>query len=190
MNSTNLAIIVAVVVVAAAVGIWLALRARRTRKLHSRFGTEYERTVGEIGSRSKAEHALLEREQRVKALPLRDLDPAERQGFVDHWSRLQAEFVDDPQASIVHADVLVGDVMKARGYPVADFEQRAADISVDHPIVVDNYRRAHAIAMRRNEGAGSTEDLRQAMVHYRTLFEDLTRAPQESGGSAPAAESP
>ena len=188
MNTNTLAIIVAVVLVVAAVAIWLTLRARRSRRLHSRFGTEYERTVGEVGDRSKAEQALIEREQRVKALPLRALDAAERQGFIDNWTRLQGEFVDDPQASIVHADVLVGDVMKARGYPVTDFEQRAADISVDHPVVVDNYRRAHAIAMRRNEGAGSTEDLRQAMVHYRALFEELTRAQPGAASSEAAPE--
>jgi hypothetical protein len=95
---------------------------------------------------------------------------------------VQAEFVDDPTASVVHADVLVGDVMKARGYPVADFDQRAADISVDHPVVVENYRAAHDIAMRHTAGQATTEDLRQAMVHYRRLFEDLT-----SAGVAPAA---
>jgi hypothetical protein len=174
MNTTAIVIIVAVVVVlAVAFLIWR--RRNRTQQLHDRFGSEYGRAVEQTGSRSKAETALLERQARVAALPLRELTTEERARFGEAWTRFQAEFVDDPQASVVHVDVLVADVMKARGYPVADFDQRAADISVDHPVVVENYRAAHGIAVRHSLGEATTEDLRQAMIHYRTLFEDLTR---------------
>jgi hypothetical protein len=175
MNSTT-AIVVAVVILVLLVAAFLIWRRRdQTGKLRDRFGSEYSRAVEETGSRSKAEAALLERQARVAALPLRDLPAEDRARFSDAWLRVQTEFVDDPQASVVHADVLLGDVMKARGYPVADFEQRAADISVDHPVVVENYRAAHDIAMRHTAGQATTEDLRQAMIHYRTLFEEITR---------------
>lgn len=176
MNNTTaivIAVVVIVVLLAAAFLVWR--RREQTGKLRDRFGPEYGRAVEETGSRSKAEAELRERQARVAALPLRDLSPEDRARFGDAWTRVQAEFVDDPAASVVHADVLVGDVMKARGYPVADFDQRAADISVDHPVVVENYRAAHEIAMRHTAGQATTEDLRQGMVHYRRLFEELTR---------------
>lgn len=174
MNTTAvvIAIVVVIVLLLAAFLIWR--RRRQTGDLRGRFGPEYERAVEQTGSRTKAEAELRERQARVSALPLRDLSADDRARFGDAWARVQAEFVDDPPASVVHADVLLGDVMKARGYPVADFEQRAADISVDHPVVVENYRAAHDIAMRHISGQASTEDLRQAMVHYRRLFEELT----------------
>lgn len=169
--------LIGIIVVAAAVlilAVWLISRNRRSHQLKDRFGSEYGRAVEHAGSRRGAERELAARQERVKALPLRTLSSAERDRFAADWTRVQAEFVDDPQASVVHADVLLGDVMKARGYPVADFDQRAADISVDHPVVVENYRAGHDIAMRHVGGKATTEDLRQAMVHYRKLFEELT----------------
>jgi hypothetical protein len=174
MNTTAIVIAVVVVVVLLVAAFLIWRRRHQTGQLRGRFGTEYERAVEHTGSRTKAEAELREREARVSALPLRDLTADERVRFGDAWARVQAEFVDDPQASVVHADVLLGDVMKARGYPVADFEQRAADISVDHPVVVENYRAAHDIAMRHTSGQATTEDLRQAMIHYRRLFEELS----------------
>lgn len=173
MNTTSIVIAV-VVIVALLIAAFVLWRRERTGKLRNQFGSEYGRAVEETGSRRKAEAELRERQERVAALPLRDLTADDRARFGDGWQRVQAEFVDDPPASVVHADVLVGDVMKARGYPVADFDQRAADISVDHPVVVENYRAAHDIAIRHTAGQATTEDLRQAMVHYRRLFEDLT----------------
>ncbi|HWF00219.1 MAG TPA: hypothetical protein VG248_10525 [Caulobacteraceae bacterium] len=181
--------IIGIVVVAAAVvllAVWLLGRQRRSHQLKDRFGSEYGRAVESTGSRRDAERELEAREERVKSLPLRALSTSERDRFTTDWTRVQAEFVDDPQASVVHADVLLGDIMKARGYPVADFEQRAADISVDHPVVVENYRAGHDIAMRHAGGNASTEDLRQAMVHYRRLFEDLTGETQDDVDSTPA----
>lgn len=188
MNTTAIVIAV-VVVIALLVAAFLIWRRRhQTGNLRDRFGPEYARAVEQTGSRSKAETELLERQARVSALPLRDLSAQDRARFGDAWAKVQAEFVDDPQASVVHADVLLGDAMKARGYPVADFEQRAADISVDHGVVVENYRTAHDIAMRHTAGHATTEDLRQAMVHYRRLFEELTgeAAPVPAASATPA----
>ncbi|HEY1925941.1 MAG TPA: hypothetical protein VGG92_00605 [Caulobacteraceae bacterium] len=187
MNTTSIVIAV-VVVVALLIAAFVLWRRQRSGKLRDQFGPEYGRAVEETGSRRKAEAELRDRQERVAALPLRDLSSEDRARFGDGWTRVQAEFVDDPPASVVHADVLVGDVMKARGYPVADFEQRAADISVDHSVVVENYRAAHDIAMRHTAGRATTEDLRQAMVHYRRLFEDLTQddAPAQAA-AAPVA---
>ncbi|MBV8684188.1 MAG: hypothetical protein JO111_15025 [Caulobacteraceae bacterium] len=188
--STTAIVIAVVVVVVLLIAAFILWRRERTGKLRSRFGPEYARTVEDVGSRRKAEAELRERQARVAAFSLRDLTAEDRTRFSDAWARVQAEFVDDPPAAVVHADVLLGDVMKARGYPVADFEQRAADISVDHPIVVENYRAAHDIAMRHTSGQATTEDLRQAMVHYRRLFEELTHGEAAlQPAPAPAARS-
>lgn len=188
MNTTAIIIAVVVVVVLLVAAFLIWRRRHETGNLRDQFGPEYARTVEQTGSRSKAEAELRERQARVSALPLRELSTDDRARFGDAWARVQAEFVDDPQASVVHADVLLGDVMKARGYPVADFGQRAADISVDHPVVVENYRAAHDIAMRHTSGQATTEDLRQAMVHYRRLFEELTgeTAPAPAASAIPA----
>lgn len=172
-TNTLLVVILAlllVVVVALAVS---ATRRRHSDELRERFGPEYDRAVQQYGDPRKAEAELLSRAKRVEAFDLHDLAPDERNRFAEEWRATQAEFVDDPDKSIAHADRLVKRVMQARGYPVGDFEQRAADISVDHPTVVNHYRTAHEIALRQSQGKANTEDLRQAMVHYRALFEDL-----------------
>lgn len=170
-----IAIIVAVLVV---IGIVLAIvRKRQGDRLKEHFGPEYERQVREAGgSRSKAEAELLKREKRVEKLDIHPLDPKEREAFMADWQEVQAEFVDDPERSIAKADALVAEVMKARGYPVDDFEQRAQDISVEHPGLVENYRSAHAIAERRAEGKANTDDLRAAFIGYRSLFDDLLKS--------------
>lgn len=164
-------LIVALVVVAGAA--FVLLRQKKTHQLQSRFGPEYERSVQETGDRHRAEAELQKREERVAHLEIRPLAPEDQIRFSDAWRSVQALFVDDPGRAIAEADRLVIEVMRLRGYPVTDFEQRAADISVDHPRVVENYRAAYAIARRSSRGEATTEDLRQAMVHYRTLFEDL-----------------
>ena len=179
MSVTTIAvIIVVVVIVVAGIATLLSLRKRRTERLRSRFGgTEYARAVKEGGSRRHAEAGLDKRTERVESFHVRSLAPADRARFQDSWRRIQGRFVDGPAAAVAEADQLLGDVMSTRGYPVSDFEQRAADISVDHPLVMENYRKAHEIATRQTKGQASTEDLRQAMIHYRTLFEELVREP-------------
>jgi type II secretory pathway pseudopilin PulG len=179
ISTTQIAIVIAIVVMAAAgVAIWIFTRKRRTERLRTQFGgAEYTRAIQEGGSRRKAETALDERADRVEGLHIQPLAPGDRARFVETWGRVQARFVDGPGSAVTDADRLLGDVMSARGYPVSDFEQRAADISVDHPLVLENYRAAHESALRQTQGKASTEDLRQAMIHYRTLFEELVREP-------------
>ena len=192
LSARDLAIIVAaativVGVIVAAVATWLSLRKRRTENLRTQFGrAEYERAVKEDGSRRHAEAGLKERNERVESLPIRALAPGDRARFIESWQRIQARFVDGPGGSVTEADQLLGDVMSTRGYPVSDFEQRAADISVDHPTVLQNYRTAHEIAVRQAEGLANTEDLRQAMIHYRTLFEELVGQPELTQAKAAA----
>jgi len=184
---TSTAIILAVIVVAALIGLALFMRRRRTTHLRSQFGPEYERAVEETGARGKAEAVLATRAKRVEGFEIHPLTTEDRSRFDGSWRQVQAEFVDDPRAAVGHADQLLGEVMQARGYPVTDFEQRSEDLSVDHPAVVQNYRAAHDIALRHARGEAGTEDLRQAMIHYRALFDDLVAdaAPQPS--PAPAA---
>ena len=165
-------VIFAVIIVALIVIAWAIARKRRTEALRRRFGPEYERTVREQGP-GKAETVLLERKQRVEKFSVRTLGAAERERFISEWRGLQTRFVDDPKGAVTDADKLVTKVMQVRGYPMSDFEQRAADISVDHPQVVDNYRAAHEIALRHHRGEATTEDLRKAMLYYRSLFDDL-----------------
>ena len=176
MENSTLIIIIAVVIAVAAVG-WFVMQKRRTESLKHRFGPEYDRAVKEHGDLRKAEAVLGAREKRVEQFHMVSLSPADRSRFAADWKAAQARFVDSPKAAIQDADSLVGSVMQARGYPVGDFEQRAADVSVDHPRVVDNYRKAHAIALRNQKEGATTEELRTAMVHYRTLFEDLLETP-------------
>jgi hypothetical protein len=171
-NTVILVLAVFAVVVIAGFAIW-AMQRRRSRELRQRFGPEYERAVGSAHDKRKAEADLRERQDRVDALEIRPLDPAARDRFSERWREVQAMFVDDPGSAVDQADTLIEEVMRARGYPVGDFEQRAADVSVNHPQVVDHYRTAHAIATRRRSGDGATEQLRQAFVHYRALFADL-----------------
>lgn len=171
MNETLL--IALAVIVVLAVGAWLFLQRRQSQHLQSRFGPEYDHEVEEKGSRRKAESELAEREKRVKKLDVRPLEPAARDGFRHRWTQVQARFVDDPPGAVAEADDLLGEVMRTRGYPVRDFEQNAGDISVDHPEVVKHYRAGHDIAVRHQRGEASTEELRQAMIHYRALFDEL-----------------
>jgi hypothetical protein len=166
-------IVLIVVLVVIAGAAFFYTQQQKTRQLRARFGSEYDRSLQETGNRRHAEAELAKREERVAHLDIRPLMPDDRARFSNAWRSVQAQFVDDPGRSIAEADRLVTEVMRVRGYPVADFEQRAADISVDHPRVVDNYRAAYAIARRSGRGEANTEDLRQAMVHYRALFEDL-----------------
>jgi len=185
-------IVVALLVVLAL----FAGRQRRSRKLRERFGPEYDRTVAETGDRKEAETQLQERTERRQQLDIVALDPADRDRYVEAWRQTQARFVDEPAEATREADRLVTDVMRKRGYPIDDFEQRAADISVDHPQVVDDYRAAQAIAAANERGEASTEDLRQALVHYRSLFEELLevdradddRQPYDGRADRPAEE--
>jgi hypothetical protein len=171
MEVLILVVLVAGIVLAA--GFWLIQRSRRRQELKGRFGSEYDRTLEKAESRGEGEKELAEREKRVELLQLKELDPRETQRFGDEWRNTQGRFVDDPGASIQEADSLVQEVMSARGYPITNFEQQAADISVDHPEVLSNYRAAHTIAEANALRPASTEALRQAMVHYRALFEEL-----------------
>jgi hypothetical protein len=180
MNVTAIVVAVVVILVVAAVVAWYFTSQRRRReRLREQFGPEYERTVEAYGERGEAEQALQARTERVAALHIHPLASEESARYGDEWRQVQSHFVDDPEDAIADADMLCTEVMQARGYPMGDFEQRAADISVDHPQVVEHYRAAHAIAIEAERGNAGTEQLRQAMVHYRTLFEDLigTREP-------------
>ena len=170
-QSTMIAIVVAVLVLAA-IG-WLVWQRQRSEALRERYGPEYERTVNQLGDKRRAESELLRRQERVAALEIRPLSAQQRDQYQQRWRAVQTRFVDDPKGAVTDADALVEDVMKTRGYPISEFDQRAADLSVHHPRVVDNYRAARDIAQRHRQGRATTEDLRQAMVHYRGLFDDL-----------------
>jgi hypothetical protein len=175
----KLIVLVAVVILIIAVVIWLYARKRKstTADLRQKFGPEYERAVLAHGSERKAEAKLTDREKRVEKLNIRDLDSMERERFSKRWEAVQSRFVDSPKGAVAEADDLVSSVMKARGYPLSDFDQRADDISVDHPRVMENYRSAHEIALRVGKDEPSTEELRTAMIHYRSLFEELVQVP-------------
>lgn len=165
------AIIVAAIIIAIAVA---ATRRARSRTLQQRFGPEYDRAVRATGGdRTAAERDLTERETRVRRMHIEELPAGARDRYAEEWRTVQTRFVDQPREALRDADDLVTSVMRDRGYPMNDFEQRAADLSPDHPQVIDNYRAAHGIASRSERGEATTEDLRQAMVHYRTLFNDL-----------------
>ena len=166
-------VLIAIVIIGLIVGVWFAIKTKRTKELRSRFGPEYHRAVRSQGDASTAEKVLHQREQRVSKLKIAPLDEEQRSRFADKWEREQAHFVDQPREAVEAADRLVAEVMRARGYPVSDFEQRVADVSVDHPVVVENYRIAHDIAVRDSREPVSTEELRNAMLHYRALFADL-----------------
>src|SRR5579864_9388444 len=169
--------LVAAVIVIVAVLAWLYVRKRRSRTqdLRQKFGSEYDRAVLAHGSERKAQSKLEDREKRVEKLKIRDLDPSEHERYSKQWEAVQSRFVDSPKGAVAEADDLVSSVMKTRGYPVSDFDQRAADISVDHPRVVENYRSAHEIALRLGKDQTTTEDLRTAMIYYRSLFEKLVQ---------------
>jgi hypothetical protein len=168
-----------VVILIIAVLAWLYVRKRRssTADLRHKFGPEYDRAVREQGSERKAAAQLADREKRVEKLNIRDLDPVEHDRFSKQWESVQSRFIDSPKGAVAEADDLVSSLMKVRGYPVSDFDQRAADISVDHPRVVENYRSAHEIALRVGKAETTTEELRTAMIHYRWLIEELMQVP-------------
>jgi hypothetical protein len=176
MDNTTL-IIVVVAVLAVLAAAYVFVQKRRSTELRSKFGPEYERAVIETGAKGKAEAELAERAKRVKKFDIRPLPAGQADTFIRNWKATQARFVDDPKGAIQEADDLLGELMSARGYPVTDFEQRAADLSVDHGELVHNYRIAHQVAVRHSRGEAGTEDLRQAMIHYRALFEDLIDEP-------------
>jgi hypothetical protein len=172
-------VIVALVVLAILGAVaWTYMRKQRTQQLRGQFGPEYDRTVQQYQDPHSAEQVLEQRRARVEHLQIRPLAPQERARYSEQWHGVQARFVDDPAGAMGQADHLVGEVMQARGYPMGDFETRAADVSVDHPQVVEHYRAARAIATRAQGGQATTEELRQAMVHYRALFADLLEAQQ------------
>ncbi len=160
-------------IVVVALVIWQAMKQRRTRELQGRFGPEYDRTLDVAESKRDAEAELSARADRRDELEIRPLTTAARERYLVEWQRVQAKFVDDPDGAVRDADMTIQSVMADRGYPVDDFEQRAADVSVDHPQVVENYRLGHRLARASALGDGTTEDLRQAMQHYRLLFEEL-----------------
>lgn len=168
------AVMVVAVLVAMAVIYSRNQRVARAR-LRERFGPEYVRAVQEQGSERRAVAQLADRQDRVERFNIRDLTPSEREQFAIRWNALQLRFVDSPRGAVAEADDLIVLVMQTRGYPMSDFEQRAADLSVHHPIVVDNYRTAHAIALRLRGSEAGTEDLRKAMIHYRALFDEMVR---------------
>lgn len=171
-DNTTILIVAGVVLVLLLLG-WLLMRRRRTDTLREHFGDEYQRTVETQGGRAKAEAELLEREKRAKKLEIRPLTPDENQRFTTDWQSAKALFVDSPAEAIGRSDRLLADLMKARGYPMGDFDARHANLTVDHGDVAKNYLAGHEIAERANTGAASTEELRQAMQHYETLFSDL-----------------
>ena len=173
-SQTMMWIVIAVVVVLAVGAIaWTYMQRQRRVRLRERFGPEYDRTVHEVGTPQKAEAILDARARRVEKLKIRPLSREQGESFSREWRRVQGLFVDDPDGAVAAADRLVTQVMAARGYPIEDFETRAADLSVDHPRVVENYRIARALALRRERREAGTEELRQAVVNYRALFTDL-----------------
>jgi predicted metalloendopeptidase len=179
--------IVAIIAIAAlilgAVAVWYMGNARKN-KIRGQFGEEYDRAVmRHDGKEGEASRELAERQKRVEKYRLRELEPAQRERFSDEWRSVQTRFVDSPDGAINEADHLVQQVMDARGYPVKDFDQQAEDISVEHPDLVTNYRRAHAIAEANDDGKASTEDMRQAFIYYRSLFAELLGSSNARAGA-------
>ena len=199
--SSTMTIVIAIVVVLAIVAVGLlvvaAMRSRRSQQLRQRFGTEYERAVDETGDQHQAERLLQDRMDRRRELPIRDLEPAARERYAMEWHAVQSRFVDDPRGAVASADQLVTSVMRDRGYPAESFEQQVADVSVDHADTVDAYRRGRDV-LANARGEVATDDLRQAMVHYRQLFEDIlgghvtpgSRAGEARDGEPQAADVP
>jgi len=174
MNSTY--IIIAVVLILVVFGAILApnfARRKRSERLHAQFGTEYERNVETMGNEKKAHTELDERQKHVKALNIRPLSVSERERYRADWTAVQSKFVDEPGQAVVDADGLIMEVMQLRAYPVSDFEQRAADVSVSYPALVNNYRAARQIALKHEQRQANTEELRHAVIYYRSLFDEL-----------------
>ena len=174
-------VVVVVLIIIIGVAFYVRNRRKTTEGFRNRFGPEYDRAVLEHGSEHKAEAKLADRETRVESLKIRALTAAERGRFSADWQSVQSRFVDHPKSAVTEADELVSSLMQVRGYPVANFDQRAADISVDHPRLVENYRSAHGVAVRLGRDEASTEDLRTAMIQYRNLFDELVQE-QPAGG--------
>jgi hypothetical protein len=174
MVDSETLVLVGIVIAVLLIGFvaWSYMGRRRHGNLRQRFGPEYDRTVEAVGP-GRADAVLRERAERVKRFNLRTLTREQSDAFAREWRRVQARFVDDPDAAVGDADLLVTQVMTARGYPLEDFDRRADDVSVDHPVVVQNYRIARALAVRRQQGAAGTEEMRQAVVNYRALFDEL-----------------
>ena len=175
MNTTYIiiiAVVLGMVVIGAIVGP-IVTRRKRSERLHDHFGTEYDHTVETLGDEKKAETELEERQNYVKALNIRSLSAGEREGYLADWTAVQSKFVDEPGQAIVDADRLIMEVMQLRAYPISDFEQRAADVSVSYPTLVSTYRAAREIALKNQEHQADTEELRQAMIYYRPLFDEL-----------------
>ena len=175
MNSTYTLIIAAVLamVLVAAIMAPIFISRKRTERLQEQFGTEYEHTLQALGDKKKTQIALEERQQHVKALDIHPLSGNERDRYLADWTEIQGKFVDEPGQAIVNADRLIMEVMQLRAYPLSDFEQRAADVSVSYPALVGNYRAARAIAIKNQEHRANTEELRQAMIYYHSLFTEL-----------------
>lgn len=182
MPEGTIVFIVGATIVVVGLLAYIALSMRRTHALRARYGPEYEHLARTIGDKARVEKELDARERRVSRLHIRLLEERELGPYRDSWRSVQTQFVDDPRRAVAEADRLVQDVMNARGYPVGDFDQNAADISVDHPSVVMHYRAAHEVASRSAAGQASTEDLRQALIHYRALFDDLLETSESTVG--------
>jgi len=172
MSTANIVLLI-LAIVAFAFAVWALIQREKTRKLKNKFGPEYDRVIEQEKSSRRAEALLEERQKRVQAYQIRPLTREESDMYAAKWRTVQEHFVDDPRDAVAQADALITDAMRVRGYPMSDFEQRAADLSVDHPTVVEDYRAAHAIATRDAQETASTEDLRKAMQHYRSLFEHV-----------------
>lgn len=172
-NWIVITLLIALVAVVALTAIWFYMQKQRTQRLRSKFGPEYDRAIRSEGDARHAERVLQERQKRIERIEIRQLSAEERDRFARAWEQEQANFVDQPREAVRNAHRLVKEVMQTRGYPMGDFEQRAADVSVDHPVVVENYRVAHRIAQRAEQENVDTEELREALIHYRALFADL-----------------
>jgi hypothetical protein len=189
-------VVIAVVIALVVIALAIVASRRKSGRLQGTFGPEYDRTVRQTGDRRQAERELAGRVERRKQLTIVPLPEQARLDYMARWQRVQAAFVDAPVESVRQADALVSQVMTDRGYPVAEFEQRAEDVSVDHAAVIDNYRRAHAIAVASGQGGADTEALRTAMTQYRALFDDLLgvtaqqTSAQPVGAAVPAPQPP
>jgi hypothetical protein len=177
---TQVLIVAVVAAIVVALAAWWMMQSRRRAHLRERFGPEYERAVRDTGNVTKAETMLSDRERRIAKLPIRALTADESARFTANWRTIQTRFVDDPQGAVTEADALITEVMTARGYPMTDWQQRVADISVDHPRVVDHYRTAHDIVLRHERGDASTEEMRRAMIAYRELFAELVEPQRDT----------
>lgn len=183
-STTFIVVVVVILLVIVGIAAMVIARTRRTKRLQEQFGPEYERVINEVGDESQAERELEERIAHVKALDIRPLSVEQVNHYALEWQETQRQFVDEPLKALQKADRLIREVMKAKGYPVEDFEQRVADISVNYPELVTDYRGMHRIAIRDTKEEVTTEEMRQAMIHGRALFENLMKQePKEEGAN-------